>query len=152
MLKLNIGLSRKVGEANFSSRGASVNLELEVESGLVREPDQLHEKIRSLFSLAKRSVEEELNGQSHAAQNGNGNGNGPHSGTNGNGSSTANGRQATVSQVRAIHAIANRQKLDLTAELRSRFGVERPDDLSLSQASELIDAIKPETNGTGGRR
>jgi hypothetical protein len=152
MLKLNIGLSRKVGEANFSSRGASVNLELEVESGLVREPDKLHEKIRSLFSLAKRSVEEELNGQSHADQNGNGNGNGPHNGTNGNGSSTTNGRQATVSQVRAIHAIANRQKLDLAAELRSRFGVDRPDDLSLSQASELIDAIKPETNGTGGRR
>ena len=40
MLKLNIGLSRKVGEANFGSRGASVNLELEVESGLVRDARQ----------------------------------------------------------------------------------------------------------------
>ena len=34
MLKLNAGFSRKVGEANFSSRGASVNVELELESGL----------------------------------------------------------------------------------------------------------------------
>ena len=34
-LKLNVGLSRKVGEANYGSRGASVNLELELESGLV---------------------------------------------------------------------------------------------------------------------
>lgn len=28
MIRLNAGFSRKVGEPNFSSRGASVNLEL----------------------------------------------------------------------------------------------------------------------------
>ena len=35
MMKINIGFNRKVGEANFSSRVGSVNLEIEVESGLV---------------------------------------------------------------------------------------------------------------------
>ena len=30
MLKLNIGFNRKVGEPNYSSRGASVNLEIQV--------------------------------------------------------------------------------------------------------------------------
>ena len=39
-LKLNVGLSRKIGEANFGSRGASVNLELELESGLAGEPER----------------------------------------------------------------------------------------------------------------
>ncbi|MGZ0174755.1 MAG: hypothetical protein ACKVHE_35095 [Planctomycetales bacterium] len=29
-MKLNVGLSRKIGEPNFGSRGASVNLELEL--------------------------------------------------------------------------------------------------------------------------
>jgi hypothetical protein len=28
-MKLNVGLSRKVGEPNYGSRGASVNLELD---------------------------------------------------------------------------------------------------------------------------
>ena len=33
MLKLDAGFSRKVGEPNCGSRGASVNTELEVERG-----------------------------------------------------------------------------------------------------------------------
>ena len=78
MLKLNIGFNRKIGEANFSSRGASVNLEIEVESGVVREPDKLQAKIDYLFKLAKASVDAQLNGgnpsqQPQPAANNNGN-------------------------------------------------------------------------------
>ena len=65
MIKLNAGFSRKVGEANFSSRGASVNVELELESSVVSDPERMQERIRSLFALVKRAVDEEL-------QNGNG--------------------------------------------------------------------------------
>jgi len=157
MLRLNIGYNRKDG-ANFCSRGASVNLEIEVESGLVREPDKLQAKVDYMFDLAKASVDAQLDGNGHTDQssaggdhdhNGNTNGNGR---SNGNGSRRTNGRQATESQVRAIHAIANRRRLDLTAELRDRFGVDRPDDLSVSQASEMIDSIKPQPSGNGGRR
>lgn len=68
-MKLNVGLSRKVGEANYGSRGASVHLEVEVESALAAEPQQLQERIRLLFRLARQSVDSELNG--------NGNGQGP---------------------------------------------------------------------------
>ena len=35
MLKINIGFNRKVGEANYGSRGGRVNLEIKVEFGLV---------------------------------------------------------------------------------------------------------------------
>ena len=49
MLKLNAGFSRKVGEANYGSRGASVNVELEVESNLVNDPEALTGRIRKLF-------------------------------------------------------------------------------------------------------
>ena len=58
MITLNAGFSRKVGEANYGSRGANVNLELE--SGAIQDAGALHEKIRALFALARRAVDEEL--------------------------------------------------------------------------------------------
>ena len=72
MIKLNAGFSKKVGEPNYGSRGASVNVDLEVESALMDQPDQLQERIRKLFLLARKAVDEELNGNG----NGNGSGNG----------------------------------------------------------------------------
>lgn len=146
MLKLNVGLSRKVGEANYGSRGASVNLELEVEAGLVNEPDTLRGRVRQLFHMARSSIQEELNGHSSLTPTEN-----TANHQNGNGSRRSGGRSATNSQVRAIHAIANRQRIDLTAELRSRFNLDRPEDLSISEASELIDALKGQPSSNGGR-
>ena len=145
MLKLNVGFSRKVGESHYGSRGASVNLELELESSLAGEPETLRDRVKHLFRMARDAANEELkNGEAH---HGNGSTNGVKHQVASNGhASRSNGRSATANQVRAIRAIANRQKLDLPAELRDRFGVERPDDLSLGQASELIDAIKPQTS------
>ena len=71
MIKLNAGFSRKVGEANYGSRGASVNLELELESSMIADPDKMHEKIRALFGLARRAVDEELrNGNGSATRDG----------------------------------------------------------------------------------
>lgn len=60
MLKLNAGFSRKIGEPSFGSRGASVNVELELDSNLIRDPDTLCDRIRNLFDLARRSVDDEL--------------------------------------------------------------------------------------------
>lgn len=94
MLKLNIGFTRKVGEANYGSRGASVNLEIEVESGLVRETDKLRAKIDYLFELAKESVESQLNGGNPPQQTqpaANSNGSGGNNGANGNGTHASPG-------------------------------------------------------------
>jgi hypothetical protein len=128
-LKLNIAMSRKIGEPNYGSRGATVGLEMEVDSSLADQPRQLHERIARLFRLAKQSVDREL-------------------GTNDATNVEPDVRLATPAQVRALHAIANRQQLDLTAVIQTRFGVMRPDQLSLQQASQLIDAIKSSSNGT----
>ena len=68
MIKLNAGFSRKVGEANYSSRGASVNLELELESSMIDSPDKMHARIRALFRLARNAVDEELRNGSHKSE------------------------------------------------------------------------------------
>jgi hypothetical protein len=133
-LKLNIAMSRKIGEPNYGSRGATVGLEMEVDSSLVDQPRQLHERIGRLFQLAKASIDHEL-GCPSAAPNAEA------------GSSESRIKLATANQIRAIHAIANRQNVDLIEELRSRFGVYRVEELTLHQASRLIDAIKSSANG-----
>jgi len=167
MLKLNIGFNRKIGEANFSSRGASVNLEIEVESGVVREPDKLQAKIDYLFKLAKASVDAQLNGGNASQQtqpaannngnngngthananasqaNGNGNGNGHSSATNGNGN--GNGYHATEKQLnfasqlaKGIRGLGARRLESLTGRM---FGKPLADLTSLD-ASSLIDTLK----------
>ena len=132
-LKLSIASSRKIGEPNYGSRGATVGLEMEVDSSLVDNPRQLHERIRRLFRLAKQSVDLELGSPTLGRQQLD--------------EPASIIRPATDRQIRAIQAIAGRRNLDLTEELRGRFGIERPEDLSLNEASQLIDAIKPSVNG-----
>jgi len=152
-MKLNVGLSRKVGEPNYGANGTSVNLELELDNSLVEQPERLRDRIRQLYQLAKASVDEELHGTGQQPAGNNGHGGGldqyrvtNHDTGNGNGQrQPANGhgpRQATSSQVKAIHAIAGRNRIDVGRLVQDRFNVQRPDDLSISDASTLIDELK----------
>lgn len=151
-LKLNVGLSKKIGQPDYGSLGASCNVELELESSLIQsDPGAFQRHVRNAFVACRQAVQEELSReQQSAAGNGhpqNGNGNGRQAGH----SRSAN-RQATASQVRAIHAIACRQQLDLTAELRNRFGVTSPAELGIGEASELIDSLKSVATANGTDR
>ena len=170
-VKLNIGLSRKVGEASFGSRGASINLEVELDNGVLNDPGQLRDRVQDLYMLARQSVDEELqrpadagpsepshangNGQrriSHAA-NGNGQTNGHANGhatngrvTNGHGNNNGHGRievaRATQSQIRAIFAISKRQGLDPHTVINDRYRVHKMEELTIREASALIDDLK----------
>ena len=149
-LKLNVGASRKVGDNNYGSRGASVHLEVELDSSLINYPDKLQERIRHLFNQVHVSLTEELgrsgnvNGQAptnHASQP-----TGPADPLNGgapqNGKQNGSPRLATPAQIKALYGISKRQGMDLHEVLRERCGLERPEDLSLKQASALIDSFK----------
>jgi hypothetical protein len=140
-LKVNVGLSRKIGEANYGSRGANVNIEMEFDSTLVSEPGKLQSRIRQLFGLMRASLSEELNG-SNGATNGNG---------SDNGQKNATARRATQSQVKAIYAIAKSQHLDLSPWLRERFQVIKPEELGIKEASQAIDELKGTEPRNGGR-
>jgi hypothetical protein len=159
-LKLNVGLNRKLGEPNYGSRGASVNLELELDSGLIEEPARLKERIRQLYGLVRTALAEELNGgngNGHPASSGdarppgaqNGNGNRENGAQRASGQRNGGQRQATQSQVRALHAIARSRQVDLTQFLQDRYEVARPDDLSIKLASQAIDELKG-PDGQGG--
>jgi len=143
-LKINVGLNRKIGEANYGSRGACVNFEVEVEPTLVEKPDQLREKVRYLFQLAKTSVEEELNGHgvkdaASSGQNGHGNG-GAH-----NGNANGHGHQATDKQLGYARQLAGQvQGLGLRRldELTNKMFGKPITDLTTLDASGLIDMLK----------
>ncbi len=138
MLKLNVGFSRKVGEANYGSRGASLHLELDLDSGLIQQPDKLQDRIRRLYAMARQAVEEGLKGQ-----NG-------YQGTNGNGRQEPTAPRATAAQIRAVRAIADRQRLDLPSFLREQYGAASANELTLPQASRLIDELKARGAAAGG--
>ena len=150
MLKLNAGLSRKIGQPDYGSRGAMVNVEIELPTEVLRDAEKLRRQVAGVFDTLRAAVDEELgvtpgptgdpteerwrptadvrrNGH---AQNGDG--------------YAANGRgglPCTEKQVRALHAFSRRAGADLTAELR-RLGVTTAEELSRRQASEAIDRFK----------
>ena len=51
-------------------------------------------------------------------------------------------RRATASQCRALNSIADRQRIDLVTLLKQRFNIQTANDLSISEASNLIDELK----------
>ena len=62
-LKTNIGVSRKIADNSYGSRGASVNLEVELDSTLINDPERFHDRIRQVFRLAQQAIDEELTRQ-----------------------------------------------------------------------------------------
>jgi hypothetical protein len=145
-LRLNVGASRKVTDNHYGSRGASVNLELELDGSPITEPVKLQEKIRQLFGLVRTSLAEELNGSNRHSAPSPAALHQPNATENGSGRSPSRRpsgpRPATPSQVKAIHAIARSQPIELAEFLQDRFQVRRPDELSLKEASQIIDELK----------
>ncbi len=147
-MKLNVGASQKIAADQHGLRGASVNLEIELDSSLATDSAKLQDRIRQLFGLVRQSIAEELNANGGRGAQPNSpkqpassspplNGRKPN-----NGNPDAAVRPATPAQIKAIFGMAKRQRVNLRAFIRSRCGVERPEELSLEQASELIDALK----------
>ena len=157
-LKVSVGLSKKVGLPDYGSLGASCNVEVELDGTLLQhDVEKFHQHVRRAYQACAQAVNEELsrsnghsappaNGQSTNGANGNG-----HAKANGNGNGKTNGqRQATQSQVKAILSIARNQRLNLGVFLKERFGVDRPEELDIKTASQVIDTLKAGAEGRPG--
>jgi hypothetical protein len=156
-VRLSVGLQKKVGLPDFGSLGASCHVEFEIDRGLLEHDlDGFHQKVADAFVACRQAVQDQLAtaGRSHGeaiihelesrtGRNGHSDPNrtNAHVGSNGN-SHRPEIATVTQSQLRAIHAISRRIRIDLPVLLRERFQLERAEDLSIRQASSLIDELK----------
>jgi hypothetical protein len=155
-LKLNVGRAKKIGQPEYGSLSASCHVELELDQSLLHSDlDGFHRQVSKAFVACCQAVNRELarQQQSTAASNANG-----HSqlrdtaGTNGRRHNRDRSRRATSSQVRAIETIAKRQRVNLPALLSDRYEISSPEELSIVEASRLIDELKELAEGDGDHR
>jgi hypothetical protein len=155
--KINVGLSRKIGQPNFGSLGASCHIDLEIDPQTIGHgPEAIQSQILGAFAICKQAVDTELakcdqstnviashgftpsqNGPlapSHAAE--------PPVRKAATESAAPPRRPATPAQIKAIHAIAGKAGIKVASELGQRYGIRNPQQLSISQASQMIDHLK----------
>ncbi|QDS88774.1 hypothetical protein EC9_29690 [Rosistilla ulvae] len=150
-LTLSVGLQKNVGLPDYGSLCASCHVEFEIDRSLIdNDLEGFHRKVAGAFAACRQAVNDQLVQQSAYSSSPQSNGkpnstphhNG-HAQHSGNGQSTARDvGTATQSQVRAIFAIARRQRVDPASLVHKRFNVDRIEDLSLREASTLIDELK----------
>ena len=139
MLKLNVGLNRKVGEPNYGSRGGSVNMEVELDNSLMQEPERLRETVSRLFAMVRQSLELELGADSDCGRSGIE----PVAVVRPEKQTlqeaiTAQGRQATAKQLSFLQNLARTQRRNLEQECEQAYQT-LPERLTSKQASQLIE-------------
>ena len=143
--KLSVGLQKKLGLPGYSSIGASCHVEFEVETSLMESNlDGFHQKVHSAYSACQQAINEQLARYQSTPPNLN-----APSRTQLNGQNNPNPQQvrqessrATRNQIRSIFAIARSQGLDPLQIVRTRFNLDLPEDLTIREASSLIDELK----------
>ncbi len=154
-LRLNIGLSKKVGLPDYGSLGASCNVEVELDGSMLQNDlDGFHRHVRSAFTACRQAVHDELAHSQGASQetspadkpDTNGtkashgtNGDQRQNGRNGNGH-RASHKQLDYAQQLAgqIRGMGVRRLESLATKIYSKPLA----DLSSLDASGLIDVLK----------
>ncbi|MBL9095071.1 MAG: hypothetical protein JNL96_27885 [Planctomycetaceae bacterium] len=140
MLKLHASVSKKVGRPRYGSEGASLALELELDDGLAADVERLHKRARELFALAEAAVDEQLRDDPADDQES----------RDAERTSVPRARHVprhvprhvTGRQLRALELLAERRAIDLAELTAERYAVVEPTELSITQASDLIQTLQ----------
>jgi hypothetical protein len=140
-VKVNVGFSRKIGEAHYGSRGASVYVELELDRLAIDDSERFRSEIERIFEQARDAVDRELQQadlpewepRGHLDERPNSSGQNGRAGVP---------RLATPNQVRAIQTIARHRGVDLRQLLDVEFNAKMTEELTIVEASLLIDRLK----------
>ena len=143
-VKLSIGVSRKVGQPNYGSVGAVCQIESELDAlTLEFDLDSLHQRIRDSYEICSNAVAAELTRQTEAsAAQLDGVDAGPKSNGSARNGRRRGNRPATPAQLRAIRAIEAETGQDLHEILSQCFSKHRVEDLTVREASHLIDILR----------
>jgi len=124
---VEVGLSRKVAR-NFASDGVSINVRAEIDHSLLSREGAFLQEVAALYGKAKEALDRQLGVTSQDPVQ-------PRV------ARAVEERRATTSQMRALRAMTQRIGVDLSLVTRSEVDRE-PDQLTLAQASRIIDSVK----------
>ena len=144
MMKLSVGLSRKVSDNHFGSKGGNIGLEVEVDSTLLSDPSKLQGHIQLLFDMVRLSLEEELNGKDKESSEELRNLSEPHAMAGQEAAKPAQNlpvRKASERQLSLIQELVRKAKIPFKPLLEERK-VSTFHELTLQQASGLITELK----------
>lgn len=165
-LKLNVGLSKKIGQPDYGSLGASCNVEVELDSNLLQtDLEAFRERASRAFSACRQAVTDELTrhaggeptGSSNARSPTNGNGARSNANARANGNGSTNGNGHSQAKTNGSSRRASDKQIDYISQLAGQIrglGVRRLDqlcqkmyskplaDLSGMDASGLIDTLR----------
>ena len=132
MLKLTASLSKKlpIQGIEFSSKSASAGIEVEMPSAATSE--EIRWRLKQLYAVLAFAVDDQLGNPSQNSDEGPSH-------------DKPNGRKATEAQIKAIRAIAEDRGVSgqqLRDLLDKEFQADQSQELSLRQASTLIDILK----------
>lgn len=159
MIRIHACAQKKVPMPGYEFSSQSFSAGLEVEASDADDPEAIRRRLRELYLLLNRAVDEQI-----AQAQGAGDAQQPtaaaqsraprtpatSNGHNGRGQRSNRRGQvvpATQAQIRAIKSIVAEQDLELTA-LLAPYGVTAPEALTIRAASKVIDDLKAQkSNG-----
>ena len=147
-MKISVGLQKKVGQPNFGSLGASCYVEFEIDPALIESNmDGFHNKVNGAFLACRQAVNAQLRQQE---------GSQPDLPTTATHKALQDRRPerrpeplrsgtVTPNQLKAIYGLARRHRLDPQKLVNERFDRYVPEDLTIREASELLDELKQDS-------